>query len=396
MQEYMEKQACITGIGQTRFVRRPDVYPFKLGVEACEKAVADAGLTFDDIDGLASSPLGVHGVGEGMTAASPADIANTFGLRLNWHGSGENGAQYSSVLNAIAAIAAGYCKHVLVFRAWGERWVPTYGKGFQDKGKLLARSSSWKSWLEPFWAPSAANWLGVHASVHMHRYGTTREQMSAIPIQLRKNAARNPQALYREPLSFEDYMNGRMISTPLGLYDCDIPCDGAVAMVISRRDLAKDMRCAPVRFEAVGGGARTGIDERVARPDFPHMMMHDAAAMMWSRTTWKPKDVDTAHLYDGFTYLTLFWLEALGFCEEGASGAFVEGGHRIAPDGELPLNSNGGQLSEGRSHGWGHLHEAVLQLRGDAGERQIKDAKVAVASAGGGSLGGCLLLTNQE
>lgn len=390
----MEKQACITGIGRTAFVRKPETYPFQLGVAACERAVADAGLDFSDIDGLASSPLGVHGVGEGMTAASPADIAKTFDLKLNWHGSGENAAQYSSVLNAIAAIAAGYCRHVLVFRTWGERWVPTYGKGF-DRDKLLARSTGWKSWLEPFWAPSAANWLGVHASVHMHRYGTTREQMAAIPMQQRDNAARNPQAIYREPLSLDEYMNARMISTPLGLYDCDIPCDGAIAMVISRRDLARDMPRLPIRFEAVGG-AGTGIDERVARPDFPHMMMHDAARMMWSRTDWKPHDVDTAHLYDGFTYLTLFWLEALGFCAEGESGAFVEGGTRIAPGGALPLNSNGGQLSEGRSHGWGHLHEAVLQLRGDAAGRQIGDAKVAVASAGGGSLGGCLLLTNQD
>ncbi len=393
MTRYMEKEACITGLGQTALYRQPRIYPFTLAVEACERAMADAGLSVEDIDGIASSPLGVHGVGEGMTAASPADIAATFGFKLNWYGSGENAAQYSSVLNAIAAIAAGYCRHVLIWRAWGERWVPMYSRGFQEDAKATARTAGRKSWLEPYWAPSASNWIGLHASAHMHRYGVTREQMSAIPILQRQNAARNPRAIYRDPITLDDYMNARMVSTPFGLYDCDVPCDGALAMVISRRDLAKDLRQKPVRFEAVGGGAKDRLETWVSRSDFPRMMLHDAADMMWSRTDLKPADVDTAHLYDGFTYLTLFWLEALGFCREGESGAFVAGGARIAPQGELPLNSNGGQLSEGRTHGHGHLHEAVLQLRGQAGDRQIKDAQVAVAGAGGGYLGGAVLLT---
>jgi acetyl-CoA acetyltransferase len=230
----------------------------------------------------------------------------------------------------------------------------------------------------------------------MAKYGVTREQMSAIPIIQRQNAGRNPKAIYREPLGFDEYMNARMISTPFCLYDCDVPCDVSTAMIISRRDLAKDMPNTAIRFEAVGGGAQQGIDRWIGRNDFPKMMMHDAARMMWSRTDLKPADVDTAHIYDGFTYLVLLWLEALGFCKEGESGAFVEGGQRISPGGQLPLNSNGGQLSEGRTHGFGHLYEAVLQLRGAAGERQIKDAQLAVAGVGGGALGGCVLITNQD
>jgi acetyl-CoA acetyltransferase len=114
--------------------------------------------------------------------------------------------------------------------------------------------------------------------------------------------------------------------------------------------------------------------------------------MLWSRTDLKPKDIDSAHLYDGFTWLTMAWLEALGICGEGESGAFIEGGERISLGGQLPLNTNGGQLSEGRMHGFGHLHEAVLQLRGQAEGRQVEGAKVSVVGNGGGSLGGAVLL----
>lgn len=396
MTKYAEKTTFITGLGQSALYRKPTIYPFQLAVEACELAVADAGLTMDEIDGAACFHPGTVGVGEGMAAASIGDIAATLNLKLNWFGAGDNAAQFSPVMNAIAAIAAGYCKHVLVWRAVGERWVPSYSHAHQDASKALPRPTSWKSWLEPYWAPSASNWLGIHASVHMHKYGITREQMAAIPIVERQNAALNPKALYRAPLTLDMYMNARMISTPSCLYDCDVPCDGATAIVISRGDLVKDMPQKPIRFEAIGGGAQRGIDDRVGRSDFPHMMMHDAAKMMWSRTDLAPKDVDSAHLYDGFTFLTLFWLEALGFCKEGESGSFVEGGSRISLGGELPLNSNGGQLSEGRTHGLGHLHEAVLQLRGHAMKRQIPNTQVALISAGGGSLGGCILLTTES
>jgi len=392
MNTYMEKTVCISGAGQSGLYRKPKIYPFKLGIEAAELAIADAGLTSDEIDGVAVNPLGMTGVGEGFAAASAGDVQASLGLKVTWFGSGENAAQYSPILNGIAAIAAGYCKHVLVVRACGERWVPSYSHAYEDPSKPLPPIAGWKSWLEPYWAASASNRVGIHANAHMTKYGITREQMSAIPILQRQNAARNPKAIYRDPITLDDYMNARMISTPFGLYDCDVPCDGATAFVLSRADLAKDMRRKPIRFEAVGGGATDRIDSWVGRQDFPDMMMHDAARMMWSRTDLKPKDVDTAHLYDGFSYLTLFWLEALGFCKQGESGAFVEGGARIAPTGELPLNSNGGQLSEGRLHGHGHLHEAVLQLRGDAGDRQIKDAKVAVTGVGGGALGGAILL----
>jgi acetyl-CoA acetyltransferase len=390
--KYAEKMTCISGIGQSEIYRKPTIYPFELAVRACGAAIADAGLEPGDIDGAASWPGGHVGVGEGMSAAAVGDIQATLGLRLNWFNSGETAAQFSPIVNAVAAIAAGYCNHVLCWRAVGERWIPTYGRaGRSGEGEGPLPVAGWLEYMLPYQAPSAAIWVALHADLHMRRYGVTKEQLAAIPLTQRANAALNPKALFREPLTFDDYMNARIVTTPFGLYDCDVPCDGATAVVVSRRDAAKGKK--RVNIEAVGCGSRERMDTWLARDDFPNMVKHDAAKMMWARTDLKPKDVTNAHLYDGFSYLTLLWLEALGFCGVGESGRFVEGGKRIARDGELPLNTNGGQLSEGRLHGLGHLHEACLQLRGEAGARQVKDARIAATGVGGGSLGGCLLLT---
>jgi acetyl-CoA acetyltransferase len=196
-------------------------------------------------------------------------------------------------------------------------------------------------------------------------------------------------------MTMEDYLGVRMITTPFCLYDCDVPADGSTAVVVSRADTATDLRQPPVQVEAVGSAihGRPSWDQW---DDLTTMALRDAAAMMWSRTDLTPADVDVAELYDGFSFIALAWLEALGFCKKGEGGPFIEGGTRIARDGEIPLNTHGGQLSAGRLHGYGFLHEACVQLRGEGAERQVPDTpEVAVAAAGGGPLGGCLLLTRR-
>jgi acetyl-CoA acetyltransferase len=178
----------------------------------------------------------------------------------------------------------------------------------------------------------------------------------------------------------------------LGLLDCDVPIDGSIAVVVSHADHAPDCPNRPIRVEAIGGS--TGPGGWVHRPDYPKMAAADAAAEMWGRTDLKPSDLDIAQLYDGFTFLTFAWLEALGICGDGESGPFVEGGGRIALEGELPVNTYGGQLSAGRMHGYWVLHEACVQLRGDGGARQVRrQPEVAVVSNGGGPIAGCVLLT---
>ena len=388
MPRYGEKNTAISGIGQSEIYRKPQVLPFELALRACERAIADAGLKPEDIDGLASWPSTVSGTASGFGSAALADIAANFGIKPKWWSTADNAAQLSPIYEAVAAISAGYCDHVLCWRAVGERWIPQHGA----TPPTMSGGMGFVDWLLPYHAYSAAIWCGIYASTHMERYGITREQMAAIPIVQRKHASLNPKAIYRDLITMDDYMSARMIATPFTLLDCDVPCDGATAVIVSRVEAARDLRQKPVLIEAVGGSTNDRMDTWISRADYPHMAFHDAAKMLWSRTDLKPKDIDSAHLYDGFTWLTMAWLEALGICGEGESGAFIEGGERISLGGQLPLNTNGGQLSEGRMHGFGHLHEAVLQLRGQAEGRQVEGAKVSVVGNGGGSLGGAVLL----
>jgi acetyl-CoA acetyltransferase len=221
----------------------------------------------------------------------------------------------------------------------------------------------------------------------------TREQLAHVALNGRRNAALNPKAIYRQPMDLDDYLAARMISSPLCLFDCDAPCDGSTALVVSHVDYAADAPHPACHVNSVGTALR-GRPSWDQFDDMTTMAARDAGASMWERTDLVPSDVDIAQLYDGFSLLALVWLEALGFCGRGESGAFVDGGSRIALDGQLPLNTAGGQLSAGRLHGFGLLHEACVQLRGDGGERQVPGRhEVAVVANGGGPIAGSLLLT---
>jgi acetyl-CoA acetyltransferase len=184
----------------------------------------------------------------------------------------------------------------------------------------------------------------------------------------------------------------RVIASPLRLYDCDVPVDGSTAFVLSRLECARDGPNTPIRIEAIGSSFDQG---GLRQPtDMTSFGAEAAARMLWSRTDLRPADVDVAQIYDGFSILTLHWLEALQFCARGEAGAFVEGGRRIALDGELPMNTSGGQLSAGRLHGFGHTHEACMQLWNRAGGRQVSGARVALSCNGAYGLG-CMVLTRQ-
>jgi acetyl-CoA acetyltransferase len=393
-----ERAAVISGVGQSQVGRRIYRDPLALTVEAVLRAIDDAGLTRHDIDGIATYP-GRLEVPPGFSGAGVTELQDALRLELRWFAGGlESPGQLGSVVNAALAVAAGVADHVVCFRTVTEasaqgskgRSSVTMGGGGGGRG---IRMGGTQQWVLPFGAPSAANWIGMMAMRHMHEFGTTREQLGQIPLTARRNAALNPQAIYSEPLTLDDYLSARMISEPLCLYDCDVPADGSTAIVVSRADAAADLRRPPVGIEAVGTAMR-GRPSWDQWDDLTTMACRDAAAMLWTRTDLRPADVDVAELYDGFSFITLAWLEALGFCGHGEGGAFVEGGARIARDGELPLNTHGGQLSAGRLHGYGFLHEACLQLWGEAGERQVDGSpEVAVAAAGGGPLAGCLLLT---
>lgn len=392
MTEILERRAIVSGIGQSDVGRRLGRTGLDLTIDACLAAIEDAGLDRKDIDGLASYPGAMMSM-ESFSGPGTPDVQDALRLSLGWHGAGPEGpAQLSAFVNACFAVASGLARHVLVYRtvteATAQQGGGRSGMGMGGSGRV----GGFMQWSLPFGAYSAANWLAMYAQRHFHDYGTTREQLAQVALSGRRHAALNPKAIYRDPLTLDDYLTARMVSTPFCLYDCDVPADGATAVIVSHADTAADLRSTPVHVNAVGTALR-GRPSWDQWDDLTTMACRDAAAQLWTRTDLTPGDVDTAQLYDGFSFLTLAWLEALGFCEKGESGAFVEDGKRIGLDGDLPLNTSGGQLSAGRLHGYGHLHEAVLQLRGEAGERQVPDAEVAVAAAGGGPLAGVALLT---
>jgi acetyl-CoA acetyltransferase len=381
------KGSIVSGIGISRIGRRTGIPHLELTLESSRQAIADAGLEPGDIDGITS-----------LGDTPPALVAEALGAKRKYGGGDINtGGLLSPVMSAALAVADGRARHVLAYRTvqmirgdvmqgGGDTMPPGEGMSslavaMGDMDELLAAN-----------AFSAVNWLALACRRHMYLYGTTKEQLGWLAINSRRNAGLNPLAVYRDPMTMEDYLGARPVSSPLGLFDCDVPVDGSIAVVLSRADYATDCPKPAVRVEAIGGAP--GFGGWFQRADYPKMASVEAASEMWKRTDLKPADIDIAELYDGFTFLTFAWLEALGICGDGESGPFVEGGTRIALDGELPLNTYGGQLSAGRMHGYWVLHEACLQLRGEAGERQVQNQpEVAVVSNGGGPLAGCILLT---
>ena len=384
----LEQRSIISGIGISRIGRRLGFPGLDLTEESSRAAIEDAGIAPVDIDAIAT--LGETPAAELKAALGIAAPEIETGI--------DHGGLLSPLMSACVAVSEGRARHVLVYRTvqmLGGAMVPpsepvdpsrsTPLEPMRTVGPMAGASD-----LLANHAYSAANWLALHCQRHMHLYGTTKEQLGALAINSRANAALNPLAAYREPISMNDYLSARPVSDPFGLLDCDVPIDGSIAMVVSTVD--HEAGCDhPVRVQAMGGA--TGRGGWYQRPDFPKMASVDAAQELWSRTDLKPADVDFAELYDGFTFLTLAWLEALGFCGEGESGPFVEDATRIALDGDLPLNTYGGQLSAGRMHGYWVVHEACLQLRGQAGDRQVVRHQLAAVAAGGGPIAGCLLLS---
>jgi acetyl-CoA acetyltransferase/uncharacterized OB-fold protein len=385
-EERFEHRAVLSGVGRSAIGRRLMVDPLSLTVDACLGAIADAGLTLDDIDGLSTYP---GAVGMGMSEGGVAAVEEALRFHPTWiNGGGDLPGPGGAVITAMLAVAAGLCRHVLCFRTVWESTYATLGLGGRGGGRVSGSNLEWRA---PFGAMSAANWIGMNANQYLHRYGASREMLGVIAVNARANAARNPAAIYRAPMTMDDYLSARPITSPFGLYDCDVPCDGSIAVIVSDASVAADLPKRAVRVEAVG----TQILERISWDQ--GTLTHEPqvlgqSAHLWTRTSMRPADVDLALVYDGFTFNAISWLEALGFCGLGEAQDWLDQGRRIALDGELPVNPHGGQLSEGRTHGFGFIYEAVLQLRQEAGDRQVTGAETAVVTTGGGTPSGVLLL----
>jgi acetyl-CoA acetyltransferase len=385
-----ERRAVISGIGQSAIGRQIHRSGFQLTLDAIVAAIADAGLNIDDIDGLAMFPGGGKANLPGYANGNLYEVQDALGITTTWR-QGQVEGMSLPFYGPAQAVATGQARHVVIWRTVKEGSAARKAGGRPAYGSIHPEAEGPLAWLIPIGALSPVCQVAPYATRYMHEYGVTREQLAWIPVTQRAHAALNPDAVYRDPLTVEDYLNSRMISSPICLYDCDVPVDGSTAIVVSAIETAADLR-APIRIDAMAGV----IDGRPSWEQWEDFgrVGYATAAAMWNRTDLNPDDVDVAQLYDGFTIEAVWWLEAMGFCGTGEAGGFVEGGGRIALDGDLPINTWGGQLSGGRLHaGFGHTAEAVRQLRREAGERQVVDVEVAAVANVGGFEAGAALLT---
>lgn len=372
-------ETAIAGIGRSAVVRNVDTPLSNAVLEACTSAVSDAGLAMSSIDGLATYPsLPYHGAQEldGYNFVSVPYVLDHLNVgNVKWYSQISEGMAASAIVEAVNALLADSCEYVLVWRALS-----------QPKGTYGARDSRTAVGEEQFTAPygfsSIAQGHAVAYMRYMEEFGATREQMATLVVNSRHNASLNAYAYFNEAgLSMAEYLDSRWISEPLCLYDCDIPVQGCVAMVITRADRAKDLMNPPAY---ILGWAQQSLR---AKPSIAYMLNDHMeagghlATQMWERAGVSASEVDVAELYDGFSPTVYYWLESAGFCGRGEAHDFIQNG-RIALDGELPVNTFGGSLSEGRLHGMGHVAEAALQVSGRAADRQVDDANVAVAMTG--------------
>jgi acetyl-CoA acetyltransferase len=376
----------IAGIGWTEFSKKSGRTVRSLASEACIKATADAGLKISDIDGIVSYNFN--------DSAPAIAVATEIGVPQAGYAvdflSGGNAANLI-ILAAIAAIEAGLAKNVLCYRAMNGR------SGFRLGGGRDMSAYNITQYTAPFGWITYPQAMAMWCRRHMIEYGTTSEQLGEIAVQFRKNAEHNERAMQRTPITMDDYFNSRMIVDPFHMLDICLETDGACAVLVTSTERAKDMAHKPIRVMggAYGGGPDQGEDlfDAIRWPDHSHNYAKYIADDLWKSAGIGPKDIDLAQIYDCFTYSIIMQLEGLGFCNPGEGGPFVQGG-RIAPTGELPLNTAGGLLSEGYIHGLNHVVEAVQQLRGDAGVRQVPGVETCLTTAGAMTCGSALVLGN--
>ena len=382
----MSAEAYITGIGQSDIGKNLQRHPLLLTVDAVKEALTEAGLSIAQIDGVSTYPGRVPQM-LGFSPIGADELIDALGMKVSWYaGGGEISSQLGAVVAAVGAIRSGQARHVLCYRTVYEAAALARPEEYPMPRRDRVDGSA--QWTAPFNALSPATWFAQYAMRHVKKYGLTREQLAQIALTDRANAMLNPRALVREPLTLDEYLASRMVADPLCLMDCDRYTDASTALIVSAGDALDEVKCTPIRIAAMAGSV-----DRHSWDQAEWMASYATGRDLWKRTDYRPSDVDTAQLYDGFSFLALTWLEALGFCDVGEGGRFIEGGKRIALDGELPLNTAGGQIAGGRLHGFGFAHEAVVQLRGLGGDRQIKgNPKVAVATSGGGPLATALLL----
>lgn len=366
MDQFPTGKTAIVGVGTYGIGAAPGYNSMELAVHASLKALRNAGLAPKDVDGLFVCLPADHFAGLSM--------AEYLGLRPRVTDNSRIGGSVfqNYILWAALALAAGQCDVALI--AYGSNQRTAAGKLIS-----LVEPSIYQAPYKPI-APISS--YALAASRHMYQFGTTREHLAEVAIAARKWAQLNPDAVERGDLSLADCLNARMISDPLTRQDCCLVTDGAAAVVLVRADRAKDHTAKPAYI--LGAATASSHFEITSMPDLTVTPAAEAGARAYAQAGVRPDDVDVVQLYDAFTINTILFLEDLGFCPKGEGGRFVEGG-RIAPGGELPVNTNGGGLScvHPGMYGLFSLIEATQQVTGTAAQRQVPDVEVALSHGNG-------------
>ena len=382
-------KTAVVGVGATPYYRRGESVPqtpMELAGKAVLAALDDAGLSVDDLDGFALYSMG-------FDTSLFAQWLGVPDVRFTAMLTGGGGGAAGSVGLAAAGIVAGMAD-VVVSVMTLQQAASRFGASFAPRGKAGAVYSAPPSpegnFIQPSGLMAPGQMFAVLTSRHMHLYGTTREHLAEVAISTRANAVRRETSLMREPLTNDEYFDARMISDPLCLYDFCLECDGAVAVVTTSIERARDLRHPPVYVTASthGGNGRWGqAITWMGMPDeyFTSSGHRPVARRLWEMAGCAPADVDVALLYDHFTPMVIMQLEDYGFCNIGEGGPFVADGNIRWPDGALPVNTHGGNLSEAYIIGMTHVKEAVEQLRGTA-VNQVAGAEVALVTGGPASI----------
>jgi acetyl-CoA acetyltransferase len=357
-EESLAGAAAVVGVGTTRYGRLPEHDAYDLGVWALREALDDCGLTFDEIDGLILNRIPDYQRFAEIIGINPSFTTTTPG-----HGRFSG----NCIELGVAVLAAGLARTIaLVYGNNGRSGGDTYGGATDTYG-----SGGAGLWF-PYGMTSPGAFHALMMRRHMHLYGTTQDQLGRIAVTFRRHAALNPSAVMRDLYTLDDYHRSPYICEPLHLLDYCLINDGGVALILTTADRAKDLRNPPVYLRGFGQ-ASAFASSTFPPEDFWFGPMQQVARRTYDMAGVSQRDIDALMIYDNFTPTVLFTLEGFGFCRVGESGAWAAEG-RLALGGEFPTNTSGGHLSESYMQGWALNVEAVRQVRGQCGARQVKDA----------------------
>ena len=368
---------AVSGVGFSKATRTAERPLAAHALEAVKDAVADSGLKLSDIDGLATYPelpATGHAEVDGISIVSVNCMMAMLKLpHLTWHMQTGSVNIGGAVQTAVNALLAGVCKYAVVWRAMHNP------RGtYQNLPGTYAQGAT--QFTAPYGFGGPGQGMAVAYTRWLEKHNQNREKMATLAITQRKHGLKNPHSYFKEPLTREDYLNSRMVAHPFCLYDCDIPVQGAVAIVLTRAERARDLKPRPAYLAGYGQRLHFEVAGRIGSLSSYMEGGRSSSQLTWERSGFTPKDVDVAQIYDGFSASVIYGLESYGFCKEGEALDFIQDG-RMELDGELPINTFGGSLSTGRIHGLWHIIEGVLQASGRAGERQVKDVKVSFVGA---------------